>query len=338
MGIEKDKRDYKYPFIEYADAKLRERCKKRLEERYIGQKREMADLRLNEELAIISRQGSASGYLTLLDALDSAGFKPDDICIRGTSASSLVVYLTGLSDIEPLEVKPSLYSEFYFGADGERLPAFEMNVSPDLLDRLLDYYEHYIGELNGEVRLGYRLGERQKSLKVCMYCFDEDEDRDRLFYDNFHFIFMTMGVRNRQPSDFVTEEIIKDYNPKTYADYVKCFGLSRGTGVWEDNAEGLLSEGVVLPIELIADREDIYECLMRHGIEKRTAFDMAEDVRKGRIMRYGWKTEQLEIMREKEVPGWFVESCAKIRYLFTRAHAMVYLKTYCNMDPARQDI
>ena len=50
MGIAKDKRDYKYPYIENADEKLRDLCVKGLEARYSGEKREMAMTRLNEEL------------------------------------------------------------------------------------------------------------------------------------------------------------------------------------------------------------------------------------------------------------------------------------------------
>lgn len=105
-----------------------------------------------------------------------------------------------------------------------------------------------------------------------------------------------------------------------------------------ENAEKLLKEGILLPSELIADREDVYEYLLQHGFEKRTAFETTESVRKGRIKRVGWKPEQLEAMREKEVPEWFIESCKKIQYLFPRAHAMGYLKTYCNMEPEKQDI
>ena len=334
MNAAKDKREYEYPYIENADEKLKDLCTKGLDARYNGEKRDRAEARLNEELDIIRRQGSTSGYLTLLDVLNTVGFEPGDICIRGTNASSLVVYVTGLSNIDPLETKPALYPEFYFGFDGERLPGFEMNVTPELQDRLLDYYEHYSGELH----LTYRYDtDVYATLGVFMGDFDEEEVKNSLYYGVFRFLFMRMGERNRQPSELVSEDIIKACNPKTYTDYVKCYGLAHGTGVWEDNAENLLKEGILLPSELIADREDVYEYLLQHGFEKRTAFEMAEGVRKGRIHKSGWKPEQLEAMKEKEVPEWFIESCKKIQYLFPRAHSMGYLKTYCNMDPEKKD-
>lgn len=334
MGIAKDKRDYKYPYIENADEKLRDLCVKGLEARYSGEKREMAMTRLNEELSIISRQGSTSGYLILLDVLETVGFEPGDICLRATDAASLIFYVTGLSTIEPLESKPALYPEFYFGFDGERLPAFEMNVTPELQDRLLDYYKHYSGDLH----LAYRFdNEIYSTLGVFMGDFDENEVKNSLYYGVFRFLFMRMGDRNHQPSELIKEEIFDACNPKTFTDYVKCYGLAHGTNVWEGNAENLLKDGTLLPSELIADREDVYEYLIQHGFEKRAAFEIAESVRKGRIHKSGWKTEQLEALREKEVPEWFIESCKKIQYLFPRAHAMGYLKTYCNMGPEKKD-
>ena len=101
MNAAKDKREYEYPYIENADEKLKDLCTKGLDARYNGEKRDRAEARLNEELDIIRRQGSTSGYLTLLDVLNTVGFEPGDIYIRGTNASSLVVYVAGLSDVDP---------------------------------------------------------------------------------------------------------------------------------------------------------------------------------------------------------------------------------------------
>ncbi len=65
MRAVKDKREYEYPYIENADEKLKDLCTKGLDARYNGEKRDRAEARLNEELDIIRRQGSTSGYLTL---------------------------------------------------------------------------------------------------------------------------------------------------------------------------------------------------------------------------------------------------------------------------------
>ena len=125
-----------FPDIDGADEKLKEVCIKGVNERYSGNDREKAEEKLVVELDIIHKQGSASGYLTVLAALNAAGFNPGYICLRGSNASSLVSYVTGLSQTDPLMAEPRLYPEFYYGIDGGRLPAFEMNVDPHLQQRL----------------------------------------------------------------------------------------------------------------------------------------------------------------------------------------------------------
>jgi len=47
---------------------------------------------------------------------------------------------------------------------------------------------------------------------------------------------------------------------------------------------------------------------------EQTAFKIMEDVRKGK----GLKEEYEQIMREKKVPDWYIESCKKIKYMFRK--------------------
>ena len=46
-----------------------------------------------------------------------------------------------------------------------------------------------------------------------------------------------------------------------------------------------------------------------------------EKVRKGK----GLTEEQENLMRENDVPEWYIESCKKIQYMFPRAHAVAYV-------------
>lgn len=78
-------------------------------------------------------------------------------------------------------------------------------------------------------------------------------------------------------------------------------------------------------MELISCREDVYEYMMEHGIEKGKAYDIAEYVRKGRAEKSGWKDGMSETMKNAGVPEWYIESCSKIKYLYSRAHAVEYI-------------
>ena len=58
--------------------------------------------------------------------------------------------------------------------------------------------------------------------------------------------------------------------------------MQHGTGTWINNAESLLFTGAVTTEQVIACREDVLEYLLAHGVEREQAYEMMEDVRKGR--------------------------------------------------------
>ena len=113
--------------------------------------------------------------------------------------------------------------------------------------------------------------------------------------------------------------------PKDFNDLVQISGLAHGTGTWIDNGENLLDNGHTLS-ELPTLRDDVFLQLMKYGLSKEAAYQIAEYVRRGRLRHISDHTfEFVEYMRSKNVPEWYIESLRKIWYLFPKAHATAYV-------------
>ena len=111
--------------------------------------------------------------------------------------------------------------------------------------------------------------------------------------------------------------------PYKFSDLMKIYGLAYGTGTWSDNAENLIADQLL--DDLIAFRDDVMQCLMKHGIDRINAFSVCEYVRRGKAYNKGFTDEQLSLMRDNNIPEWLIESMQKIEYLFPKAHAVEYL-------------
>jgi error-prone DNA polymerase len=151
---------YRYPGSEDpgADAELARLCNHHLAERYSGNARLLeAEWRLEEELAIIRKLGLSGFFLLHRDLLELArevavevrgpesarGVLPPGRG-RGSSVSSIVCYLTGLSHVDPIEA--DLFSGRFLNEETTSMPDIDLDFPRDirevLIPRVHERYGH----------------------------------------------------------------------------------------------------------------------------------------------------------------------------------------------------
>ncbi len=121
--------------------------------------------------------------------------------------------------------------------------------------------------------------------------------------------------------------LLKSTQPKNISDLVRISGLSHGTDVWQGNASELIANKIATLSECICCRDDIMMYLIKMGVDKQTAFNVMEAVRKGKVA--GGKCEEWpawkQMLKDHNVPDWYLKSCEKIQYMFPKAHAVAYV-------------
>jgi hypothetical protein len=109
--------------------------------------------------------------------------------------------------------------------------------------------------------------------------------------------------------------IIPECNPLTVADCIKTEAVSYNH-IWKDIGKRMVESGKVKLSVLPATREDVYEQLLKAGIDKALSFDITKTVYMGR----GLSDIQQKLLLEHGLSKWFIDFCNNIKYLFPRAH------------------
>lgn len=317
--------DFENSYTNRTYRKLEHLCVTRYYEKYpTGWDGVGAYKQMERELSFIEQQGSAPLIIEAYEALSAVEASQKDFCLMGATGASVVLYIMGIAELEPLSVRPKVYPEFCFGLEGEKKIAVEMWVTPKLYENLVRYFEHYTGEArvrhahctSGELR-GVRISDPQHCVRV----YDEME---------FSFLFTPKSKPKAFGKSIISGQPFEEIKPKAFDEQIKCMCWKTfDNGTWEGNGQELYRNGNAKLDDLIANREDVYEYLIAHAIDRCTAFDIAQDIMFGRINRYGWNGERLALLKQAGIPEWYIQSCEKIRSLSSRMHAITVLKHFC---------
>ncbi len=312
-----------YPYIENAYYIIREIGLKEISRKYSGDLIEVAKKRLDEELDMIEYQGSESAYLVLLYAFKATKATKQQICYRGDMASSYIMYILGLSDIDPLICVPRLYPEFYYGFNGEKCPIFDLNAPADVYNSFIEYFDNYPGEDHverrylGEQLIGFFIGN-----------LGANYIKGKVYHDTFNINIFSMNM-NTFVEKILNSNITKECSPNTLSEYIKCIGLYGSMGAWKNNAEYLIiNKGIPFDF-VIANKEDVYEYFIIMGVNKHMAYSMTEYISMGKLRHKGWTPEMVYACDKAGIPRWYRDSCEKIEYLLSRSYAMSMFRFYC---------
>ena len=146
-----------------------------------------------------------------------------------------------------------------------------------------------------------------------------------LGYENDPILGPTGAVAIPEFNTRFTRQMLIDTQPKDFNTLVRLSGFSHGTDVWMGNARELILSGTASVLETVGCRDDIMLYLISKGLDPKMSFKIMEKVRKGKVKKGGFDEGWEEAMMEHDVPDWYIESLAKIGYLFPKAHAVAYV-------------
>lgn len=360
---EENKLNSYYPIIKNADNIITEKCYKKANEIYGKKLPKNVKERLDFELNSIIKNGFETIYLIYSDFVKKSnefGYKTG---FRGKVGNSLVAYFLNITSFNPLNY--DLPFEFFAGIDYNQKPYIELNVSEEIIDKLVKYLQDRFGKskvikFENEICTRYYifilpdnlevdksidehyleekglykftivkcyattiLNELEKITKTDSNFIDLNDNKTlQLFqYPNDKKYGTTKDIPDFENKHLC--EMIDIVKPKNINELICILGLVEGRGTLENNAEILIKDEEIKIEQLISNRADLFKYFIENGIDREKSLKITEFTRKGKASNNRFKEEWVEyykVMREHNIPKWFIKYIEKIKYLYPKAH------------------
>ena len=307
-------------YTERAYQKIEQLCHTRYYIAYSKNDGNGAYRQMEKELTYIKQKEIAPLLLTVYEAFTAVEAKKKEYYFSGSEGASVVFYILGLTEIEPTSFIPKVYSEFLYGAEGEEKWNIEVRVAKKLYEKIIKYFDNHIGE--ARVRFQHNNDGTVRGINVSDPNVNIDLGEDK----EFMFRFPVVGAKKNIIDKFTTQKSYIEIQPTSLESKIKCWSWIYGNA-W-DIAEELLKIRHIDVENFISNREDVFEYLIRYGIDRKAAYKISTDIKSGRINRKGWDKETYTLLNEAGIPKWYLDSCEKITYLGSRVNAIMALKYF----------
>ena len=280
------------------------------------------------------------GFLFLVESLHKYHKKEKDVkfCFRGMSNNFLLLYVLGLSKVDPIKYRlpyelfteKSLCIDFVNGCSFDFVDyihqhgynyrlikgSFEF-TDVEAINELEDHYYLVIPRYVVPRNMTFRFNEFDELETIEDYHLFKDEYITIRLDDKGLLQEKEVSLKNALYTNF-EKNLEKLLKPKTMNDYVKIISLGHSTHLWKENQEKLFVDDFS---QLIANREDVLEYLLHHKIPFDTAVEIVKQLSKDKKDTKLWE-HYVKIMMEYQCEKRFIDILSKTLFLSGRGQAV----------------
>ena len=191
-------------------------------------------------------------------------------------------------------------------------------------DELVDFFECYIIRMNDELKNINDLKYDKEEIPIV--ALDEDKYFEEVFLHIVSDEFDKDEFENIKDEIKKIEKIVK---PTTEEKQIQITLLGLNNAFPKTKQDELFAEGRLDIGDLIICREDVYNYLIRHNVDKELSKRITAFVREGKAKRNfdpaKWEKYK-NIMKEHNCDDWFIETLEQVDYLFAKSYGIKLAK------------